>query len=873
MKKIMIPTALVLVCALLFSACGKPKNSGLPGRDGQKMTDGKTVFLKEIDSEEFFAANFFVLDNGAKANGKKDDTAAIQKTLDKAGQAGGGTVYLPCGKYKITKPLQIPDNVTMKGDFTSPTAKNPTGKKTTLILADTEELRTDTAISLGNNSAISGFSVKYQKQSSEIREYPFTVSKSTPGKALISDLELINSYRGIWVGGENIGQISLENLYITALQTGIQIYNCSDLLSLDTVKISQRYWTNAPKEKKEDYQANTVASYISENLTAISLKNIENAQLYNIEIDAALRGIHTDIPQESEGLLSITGLSAGNILKVFAVNSLGQNGMAVNASVMQSTGLMDSNIVSASENFKTRMVFNSCKFAGQNYEDFVSVGSGDFSFANCTFTAWRKGAFNLTDGVVSAVNNTFSENQIVGIFENPALGLFYNNSFPDLAYANADYFFEQSKQTEYALTPIQTDDFSFHDKALPTSSVAVFAEKFGLSTDSESNNQALQDAIDSLGEKGGTVLIREGIYRFSPAAINLKPNVKLCGVGNGISEGYVTEFVFTALSGETSAAVSAETDSGISGIRFTCNAAASTGGEPDYAIRAAKDASGIFITDTEISGFEGGVYLENVSGAMLKNLSAKVSVFGVALVNSEDILIKFCSFLPSDGELQAAQKQSLTAITVIDGKKIRMAANSVSSAASGLVLQAAEGTAVPEKPQIVSSGLFLSDVTEAVRVDNTSYAALFNMMLAPTPASDGSAGKYLVFGGANGGKTVIANTAFASKTETENCMAVASGTAELQTSVLRGEANATLAVSGGNLTAGANLFYTVPENHILANGGHTVFMGNLIESATAFAAIEGDYVRKTVSDNAQTAVVFNSKRCDIPRDLDVSEIQ
>ena len=40
-----------------------------------------------------------VLDFGAKADGKTDDTLAFQKALDAAGQAGGGQVYAPRGNY------------------------------------------------------------------------------------------------------------------------------------------------------------------------------------------------------------------------------------------------------------------------------------------------------------------------------------------------------------------------------------------------------------------------------------------------------------------------------------------------------------------------------------------------------------------------------------------------------------------------------------------------------------------------------------------------------------------------------------------------------------------------------------------------------
>ena len=42
---------------------------------------------------------YSVRDFGAKGDGKTDDTAAFQKALDAAGQAGGGVVYAPRGNY------------------------------------------------------------------------------------------------------------------------------------------------------------------------------------------------------------------------------------------------------------------------------------------------------------------------------------------------------------------------------------------------------------------------------------------------------------------------------------------------------------------------------------------------------------------------------------------------------------------------------------------------------------------------------------------------------------------------------------------------------------------------------------------------------
>ncbi|MBN9155801.1 MAG: right-handed parallel beta-helix repeat-containing protein [Microbacterium sp.] len=63
---------------------------------------------------------FDVQDFGAKGNGTHDDTVAIQKAITAAQAAGGGTVYLPSGKYKTTSTLKITGaNITVEGEGAS----------------------------------------------------------------------------------------------------------------------------------------------------------------------------------------------------------------------------------------------------------------------------------------------------------------------------------------------------------------------------------------------------------------------------------------------------------------------------------------------------------------------------------------------------------------------------------------------------------------------------------------------------------------------------------------------------------------------------------------------------------------------------------
>ena len=55
---------------------------------------------------------FNARDNGAKGDGKTDDTAALQKIIDDAGARGGGTAYVPPGDYAI-RPIELRSGVTL----------------------------------------------------------------------------------------------------------------------------------------------------------------------------------------------------------------------------------------------------------------------------------------------------------------------------------------------------------------------------------------------------------------------------------------------------------------------------------------------------------------------------------------------------------------------------------------------------------------------------------------------------------------------------------------------------------------------------------------------------------------------------------------
>ncbi len=58
--------------------------------------------------------------HGAAGDGRTDDTAALQRALDRCGETSGGVVFVPTGHYLIKGRLSVPPSVTLEGVWQMP---------------------------------------------------------------------------------------------------------------------------------------------------------------------------------------------------------------------------------------------------------------------------------------------------------------------------------------------------------------------------------------------------------------------------------------------------------------------------------------------------------------------------------------------------------------------------------------------------------------------------------------------------------------------------------------------------------------------------------------------------------------------------------
>jgi len=151
---------------------------------------------------------YSVQDFGARGDGTNDDTAAFQKALDTAAQAGGGAVYAPRGNYFFARHLNVPRAVTLKGMWESVPSHNglrdrggarPTDDGTTFLV--TESAGTEAGepfIILHDDSTLKGVVLYYPNQNpaGEPKAYPWAIAMRGKNPAVIG-VELLNAYNGI----------------------------------------------------------------------------------------------------------------------------------------------------------------------------------------------------------------------------------------------------------------------------------------------------------------------------------------------------------------------------------------------------------------------------------------------------------------------------------------------------------------------------------------------------------------------------------------------------------------------------------------------------------------------------------------------------
>ena len=101
------------------SAATANESAGFSGFNGvENVGNGGTGGpVVDVDAPNAARVRWNALDFGVVASETVDSTAALQRALNAAGEAGGGVVELPSGRFRFDGTLTIPTGVTLAGTY------------------------------------------------------------------------------------------------------------------------------------------------------------------------------------------------------------------------------------------------------------------------------------------------------------------------------------------------------------------------------------------------------------------------------------------------------------------------------------------------------------------------------------------------------------------------------------------------------------------------------------------------------------------------------------------------------------------------------------------------------------------------------------
>ena len=229
----------------------------------------------------------------ADSTGQQDVTNKLNAALKHALALGGGTVFLPAGKYRVTGTISIPEYVTLRGDWQNPDTGTEYG---TVILADvkSEEATGDNSLFyLAGSAGVYGLTVYYPGQSlTNVKPYPFTFYTGDQMLASVQYCTVINGYQGVGACALNgvHEMFTLDHFYGTFLKTGAELRNSSDVGTCQSVYVNPKYWAESPLNPAQVKLAD-IQTYTRANTIGLLIGDLEWTEFTDIQIESCKYGV------------------------------------------------------------------------------------------------------------------------------------------------------------------------------------------------------------------------------------------------------------------------------------------------------------------------------------------------------------------------------------------------------------------------------------------------------------------------------------------------------------------------------------------------------------------------------------------------------
>jgi hypothetical protein len=536
----------VFACALLaaafLSGCSFTPSASSP----TSVPNGvPRVITSKFPTEDLVVASFVATDPPylADPTGQRDATIAIQQALDDCHRVGGGVVWLPAGKYKVTSSIFIPEHVTLRGDWRDPDAGK--GSYGAVIMAGVPTGPADAPglFRISGSAGVNGLTVYYPNQSI-IKPIPYPYTFEILGRLLSPDgymmatvehVTLLDSYRGISAGARATHELhTIRNVKGTTLATGLYLQDSADVSTNDDITLTPTYWATLDASVAPNHPSRgAIAAWTQANGVGMQMGGLDWDQFTNLTFSDDHVGIEM-MPGRRQGmtasLFGITVQHSAVAMRIDGTTIYSGFGLNIANSSLQADVGADAVAVQVyGDNHDASVLFNHVTFAGAFAA--VQVTGNDFvELMQCLLDSWSgPAAITASNGTLAVEGSTFAQpltdahkgiSLQHGLSSATIIGNTYTGVSQNLLDSTASGVIAPDIQVErndhhFPFTDSGITTYSFHDLPRPTSTRLINVKDAPYLAQTNGNSDdtaAIQHALNDAGTTGGIVYLPPGIY-------------------------------------------------------------------------------------------------------------------------------------------------------------------------------------------------------------------------------------------------------------------------------------------------------------------------------------------------------------------------
>ena len=270
-----------------------------------------------------------------------DVSAKLQTALDELKAAGGGTLYLPGGRYLVNNPVRVPSGVELRGtwDVQHHTQSGGTALFTTYAGGDAGE-KGQSLIQLGADAGIRGITIAQLNISSDgfnaenPRRTPFLIQGQGPDVYIVN-ITVAGGDKGIDLASYNTGGHYVDYFAGILARAGIWVGGGAEGGFIRNMQLNPHYGSRLP-QGGQGYPGISLMRFVQSNCSALKFADIKNQTIFNNFVYGSFYGIHflkdaitgkdpgemTVIGHGSDGCsFSLFVEDAGKKTKIVAINS------------------------------------------------------------------------------------------------------------------------------------------------------------------------------------------------------------------------------------------------------------------------------------------------------------------------------------------------------------------------------------------------------------------------------------------------------------------------------------------------------------------------------------------------------------------------